>query len=74
MGFFSANIDVFFYWPALIIETSIIDLLLPACQDLRLDFHVYASLRKKRHRIWVFSFVIVFSCLCAPQLIVQSSV
>ena len=46
---FFANIDLFFYWHAQIIETYIIDLLLQAHSRLRQEFNVCVSLWKKRH-------------------------
>ena len=41
---FFGNIDVFFYWPAWIIGTYIIDLL-----TLQQELNVCAPLKKKRH-------------------------
>ena len=72
-GFF-VNIGVFFYWLASIIGTYIIDLLSRAQSRLQQKFNVCFPLQKKRHCFRVYSFLIVFAGLRAPQLIAQSSV
>ena len=43
-------------------------------EGLRLNCHVYVSLRKQRHLRRVSLILIVLFCLNAPQLIVQSSI